>query len=195
MQTPAVLELAHTRTRPLHWVATAAAMAAVVAGAGLLQPDRAAGTPHAAAGPAGRELPAATAPDPTGVDFPLDCHGDPEQITARAQGDLDGDGRPETVAAVRCQAGSGTPPHGLYVLTGGGTGRARVVATLLSPARRESVITLAVTGGAVAAELRGYSGPDVPSCCPDTHSDTKWRWTGRNFLETDRPDPATPERV
>lgn len=39
MQTSALPDLAHTDTTPMHWLATAAAMAAVVAAAGLLQPD------------------------------------------------------------------------------------------------------------------------------------------------------------
>ncbi|WP_030193005.1 hypothetical protein [Streptomyces sp. NRRL S-87] len=187
MQTPALPELAHTRTRPVHWVATAAAMAAVVAGAGLLQPQRAAGTAHAAPGPA------PSAPDPTGVDFPLDCHGFPEKITARAAGDLDGDGRPETVAAVRCDAGSGTPPHGIYVLTRETAENAhpRVVATLLTPAKRQIVTALAVRDGAVTAQLSGYSSLDVPRCCPDLTRDAAWRWTGTAFLESDRSEPAT----
>ncbi|MFI8103106.1 hypothetical protein [Streptomyces sp. NPDC086023] len=191
MQTPVLPELAHSRTRPVHWVATAAAMAAVVATAGLLQPDRAAGSPQAAQGPA------ATAPDPAGTDFPLDCHGAPETVTARAQGDLDGDGRPETVAAVRCDAGSGTPPHGIYVLTRDTTpaARPRVVATLLAPARRRSVTALAVTGGTVRADLIGYSSPEVPRCCPDVHRRTEWRWAGGKFLEEERTVPATPDGV
>ena len=35
----------------------------------------------------------------------------------KASGDLDGDGSPETVAVVHCDAGMGTPPDGVYVLT------------------------------------------------------------------------------
>lgn len=38
MQTSAVPDLAHTHARPVHWLATATAMAGVVAAAGLLQP-------------------------------------------------------------------------------------------------------------------------------------------------------------
>ncbi|MCQ9186036.1 hypothetical protein KMT30_44810, partial [Streptomyces sp. IBSBF 2953] len=38
MQHSAVPELAHTHTRPIHWVATAAAVAGVVALSSLLQP-------------------------------------------------------------------------------------------------------------------------------------------------------------
>ncbi|MDX3804542.1 hypothetical protein PV723_38605, partial [Streptomyces sp. AK04-3B] len=38
MQHPAVPELAHTHTRPIHWVATATAIAGVVALSSLLQP-------------------------------------------------------------------------------------------------------------------------------------------------------------
>lgn len=119
MQISDLPDLAHTRPRPVHWLATATAMAAVVAAAGLLQPDAATAnqpgstttartTPNTAPPPA---------PDTTTVDFPLACGGAKALVTKEATGDLDGDGHPETVAAARCDAGSGTPPSGLYVLT------------------------------------------------------------------------------
>lgn len=62
------LELAHTNTRPIHWVATATALAGVVALSSGLQPDSA----HAAqaAGPQTKSAPAASAPATTGVAFP-----------------------------------------------------------------------------------------------------------------------------
>jgi hypothetical protein len=41
VQHPAVPELAHTHTRPIHWVATATALAGVVALSSVLQPDSA----------------------------------------------------------------------------------------------------------------------------------------------------------
>ncbi|MFD0268954.1 hypothetical protein ACFVGY_20640, partial [Streptomyces sp. NPDC127106] len=108
---PALENPAHSSTRPLHWLATACAMAAVIAGAGLLQPEATAAgpaTPESAPEPA--SAPQATAPDPTAVTWPLDCKGAPVAVTATARGDLDGDHRPETVAAGRCDAGSRPPP-------------------------------------------------------------------------------------
>ncbi|MDX2784717.1 hypothetical protein PV379_46555, partial [Streptomyces caniscabiei] len=41
MQQSAVPELAHTHTRPIHWLATATALAGVVALSSALQPDAA----------------------------------------------------------------------------------------------------------------------------------------------------------
>ncbi|MER7764804.1 hypothetical protein [Streptomyces sp. NPDC097619] len=185
MQTPAAPDQAHTRARAHHWAATAAALAAVVAAAGLLQPDRAEGTPRA--GAAGTPVaPAATAPDPEAVTYPMDCHGLDTAVTARAEGDLDGDGRPETVAAVRCAAGSGTPPSGLYVITGtpGSADRPpRVVATLLDPARQQNVTALTLRSGAVTATLLGYSSPEVPRYAPDRRATLKWHWDGGAFRQ------------
>ncbi|MFJ8012178.1 hypothetical protein [Streptomyces sp. NPDC096339] len=177
--TPTSDTLGHTRTRPVHWIATASAMAAVIAGAGLLQP--------AAAGTATRpaEGPQATAPDPAGVTYPLDCKGAPQNVTATAQGDLDGDGRPETVAAVRCDAGSGTPPHAIYVLVQDRTAgaRPRVVATLLEAAQRKTATDLTVRDGVVTAGLVGYSSPDVPRYSPDLKQRAKWRWSDGKFRQ------------
>ncbi|MEU3724898.1 hypothetical protein [Streptomyces sp. NPDC031705] len=182
-------DLAHRRTRPLHWLATATALAAVIAGAGLLQPGRATGATPATGLPAG--VPAAApggpppaAPDAQAAAYPLDCKGAPHTVTATAQGDLDGDGRPETVAAVRCDAGSGTPPHALYVLARDPQGPApRVVATLLDTALRRTATELTVRDGLVTARLLGYSSPSVPRFSPDVEQLAKWRWTGGKFRQ------------
>ncbi|WP_328303591.1 hypothetical protein OG389_08080 [Streptomyces sp. NBC_00435] len=164
-------------------------MAAVIAGAGLLQPGRATGAsaepprPTGPADPAGG--PGVSAPDAHAVTYPLDCKGAPQAVVATAEGDLDGDGRPETVAAVRCDAGSGTPPHAIYVLTrdpAKGAGP-RVVATLLEAARRQTTTDLTISDGVVTANLLGYSSSEVPRYAPDTKQLAKWRWTGGKFRQ------------
>lgn len=174
------------RTRPVHWLATASAMAAVIAGAGLLQPGPATGAPNGPASPAHPAGgPGAPAPDAHALTYPLDCKGAPQAVTATAEGDLDGDGRPETVAAVRCDAGSGTPPHALYVLARDPAKDAapRVVATLLEAGRQQTATGLTVRDGAVTATLLGYSSPEVPRYSPDTKQLAKWRWTGGKFRQ------------
>ncbi|MCX4524979.1 MULTISPECIES: hypothetical protein [unclassified Streptomyces] len=163
-------------------------MAAVIAAAGLVQPSAGAttrsGAPAGASGAAAAG-PQATAPDARALTYPLDCHGLPQAVTDTAEGDLDGDGRPETVAAVRCDAGSGTPPHAVYVLTRdkGADARARVVATLLDTARRQTAADLTVRDGVVTASLLGYSSPDVPRSSPDTKQLAKWRWSDGKFRQ------------
>jgi hypothetical protein len=177
------LELAHTNTRPIHWVAIATALAGVVALSSGLQPDSA----HAAqaAGPQTKSAPAAAAPATTGVAFPLDCGPVKAVVQKKASGDLDGDGRPETVAVVHCDAGMGTPPDGVYVLTqGAGAAKPRVVATLVAPKARETVTTFAVHDGTVLATLLGYSTADVPSCCPDVKETAKWQWQNGEFVRS-----------
>ncbi|MFG2575432.1 hypothetical protein [Streptomyces sp. NPDC048481] len=177
MQHSAVPELAHTHTRPIHWVATATAVAGVVALSSLLQPK-----PATAAQTPG---PPAAAPATTGVDFPLHCGPVTALVVKKATGDLDGDGNPETVAVVHCDAPMGTPPDGVYVLTRGPHDtHARVVATLVDPKARNTVTDLTVTDGAVAATLLGYSTPDVPSCCPDVKDHARWQWKDHKFLRT-----------
>ncbi|MEU8520948.1 hypothetical protein [Streptomyces sp. NPDC048577] len=190
MQPSAVPDLAHTHARPVHWLATATAMAAVVALAGLMQPAPATAITEAGPGTAPAAVPAAaSAPDSATAEYPLRCAGAPTRVVRQGQGDLDGDGIPETVAVVHCEAGSGTPPSGIYVLTRGEHGTARVVATLVDPALRRSVADFAVRDGAVTATLLGYSSPDVPSCCPDERERFKWRWQGGVFVRT-TPDGA-----
>ncbi|MFJ8793792.1 hypothetical protein [Streptomyces sp. NPDC102462] len=188
----AVPELAHTHTRPIHWVATATAVAGVVALSSMLQP----GSAKAAQPAADRETkpaPAATAPGTTGVAFPVDCGSVRAVVKQKATGDLDGDDRPESVAVVHCDAPMGTPPDGVYVLTRDTrTGQARVVATLVDPKDRLTVTDFAVRSGAVTATLLGYSTADVPSCCPDVKTPAKWQWNGRAFI---RSTPAAAHSV
>ncbi|GAA2261694.1 hypothetical protein GCM10010145_29920 [Streptomyces ruber] len=186
MQHSAVPELDHARTRPMHWLATATALAAVIALSSVLEPDPATAVqpgPEASAAPV-----TAPAPDPAAVDFPIECGPVGTLVQQKASGDLDGDGRPETVAVVRCDAGSGNPPNGVYVLTQGTAAGPRVVATLVDPKERRGVTGFAVADGAVTATLLGYSSPDVPSCCPDITERAKWQWKGGAFVRSTPPE-------
>ncbi|MFF9686742.1 hypothetical protein [Streptomyces sp. NPDC014623] len=194
MQTSALPDLAHTGARPVHWLATATAMAAVVAVAGLLQPEAATATAEASEHRVATQhgsAPAATAPDPAGVTFPLDCGAAGQTVADSAVGDLDGDGGPETVAVVRCAAGSGTPPSGIYVVTQSGGAAPRVVATLVDPARKLNVTDFAVRDGRVSATLLGYSSADVPRCCPDELERATWQWKGNAFVTSAGPAGST----
>ncbi|MET7858676.1 hypothetical protein ABZS81_15950 [Streptomyces sp. NPDC005318] len=183
MQTSDLPDLAHTDTTPMHWLATATAMAAVIAAAGMLQPDAAtasASTSHRTTAEHGTA--SAAAPDPARVTFPLECGTVDSTVADQVSGDLDGDGRPETVAVVHCDAGSGTPPSGVYVLTQGSGAAPRVVATLVDPARRMSVDDLTVRDGIISATLLGYSSADVPRCCPDQQEKVTWQWRNGAFV-------------
>ncbi len=183
MQSSAVPELAHTHARPIHWVATATAVAGVVALSSVLQPDHATavapGALHTKNAPA-QALP----PDPADVEFPLDCGPVKLVVKKHASGDLDGDGRPETVAAVHCDAPMGTPPDGVYVLTRTAGAEPRVVATLVDPEDRTNVEDFSVRGADVVATLLGYSSSDVPRCCPDVRETVKWRWENGAFVRS-----------
>ncbi|MFC9909257.1 hypothetical protein [Streptomyces sp. NPDC059862] len=187
MQQSAVPELAHTHTRPIHWLATATAVAGVVALSSLLQPDSATAAQTPSQGT--RSAPVAAPPAPEGVDFPLECGPVQAVVEQKASGDLDGDGRPETVAVVHCDAGISTPPDGVYVLTqGDGASQPRIVATLVDPKDRFTVSDFAVRDGAVLATLLGYSSSDVPTCCPDTKENAKWQWKNGAFVRSSPAD-------
>ncbi|MGA5322942.1 hypothetical protein ACPCIU_21190 [Streptomyces seoulensis] len=187
MQQSAVPELARTDTRPIHWVATATAVAGVIALTSLVQPGPATAAQPTTATEA-RPAPAPTATTPpgtTGVAFPLDCGPVKAVVAHKTSGDLDGDGKPETVAVVHCDAAMGTPPDAVYVLTRNATdGTPRVVATLVQPADRLTATDLAIGDRTVTATLLGYSTDDVPSCCPDVKKAAAWRWNGHAFLRS-----------
>ncbi|MET9297612.1 hypothetical protein [Streptomyces sp. NPDC003077] len=185
MQPPAGQDLPHTRPRAAHWLATATALAAVVAGAALVQP---AGATTTAAAPARDHGPA---PDAKAARYPVDCGSERPQVVRQVSGDLDGDGIRETAAVVRCPAGIGTPPSGVYVLARGSGPHAppRVVATLLAPSEDRSVTEFALRDRTLSATLLGYSSTDVPRCCPDVRERAKWRWHDGTFVR----DGATAE--
>lgn len=184
---PALPELPHTRSRPVHWFATGTAVAAVVGLAALVQPAAGAtatpsvGVPgtHVPASPG----PASVPPDPERAKYPMDCGPERAEVIDRGSGDLDGDGRQETVAVVRCVTGFGTPPSGIYVLGGptGKDGAPRVVETFLDPKEGLNVSDFAVEGRTVSATLLGYSSMDVPRCCPDRERRVKWQWRDGRF--------------
>lgn len=191
VQQSAVPELAHTRTRPIHWLATATALAGVVALSSFLQPDAATAAQKPGLGT--QSAPVVAAPATDGVKFPLECGPVQAVVEREATGDLDGDGRPETVAVVHCDAGISTPPDGVYVLTRGADDtHARVVATLVDPKDRYTVKDFAVRDGEVLTTLLGYSTPDVPTCCPDVEENAKWRWKNGSFV---RSSPAEARSV
>ncbi|WP_053658705.1 hypothetical protein [Streptomyces sp. MMG1121] len=182
MQQSAVPELAHTQTRPIHWVATATAVAGVVALSSVVQP----GSATAATGAQAKTAHVAVAPPSTaGVDFPLSCGPVKAVVAKKAGADLDGDGRPETVAVVHCDSAMGTPPDGVYVITRPSDGgRPRVVATLVRPQDRLTVTDFSIRARTVGATLLGYSSDSVPNCCPDLKTPVKWRWNGNAFVRS-----------
>ncbi|MGI5351255.1 hypothetical protein ACQEU8_24215 [Streptomyces sp. CA-250714] len=176
-------ELPHTRTRAVHWLATAAALAAVLGGTALLHPATA--TPAPGTGAVGR------APDPDRARYPLHCGpaGTRTDVLDRAAADFDGDGTAETVAVVRCRARGGTPPSAVFVLSRtADTGRPRIAATLVEQREGMSVRDLAVRGTTLSATLLGYSSADVPRCCPDKRRTVKWEWREGKFAL--RPGPV-----
>ncbi|WP_413798395.1 hypothetical protein [Streptomyces iranensis] len=188
-------DLAHTQPRPVHWVATAAAVAAVIAGGSFFQPsDARATTSTTASAPGTGRLPAAKAPDPRTADYPMNCGRARPDVIDRGSADLDGDGRPETVAVVRCPTAFGTPPSGVYVLSQP-TGRAgaapRVVATFVDPKEGMSISDFAVRGKRVSATLLGYSSAKVPRCCPDQQRKVNWRWRDGKFVLKALPVPGS----
>ncbi|MFJ2605040.1 hypothetical protein ACIO13_08650 [Streptomyces sp. NPDC087425] len=189
MQHSAVPELAQTHTRPIHWVATATAIAGVMALSSVLHPNSATAAQPA---DAGARTTHAAAPDPTGVHFPLTCGPVKAVVHKKATGDLDGDGSPETVAVVHCDAPMGTPPDGVYVVTRSTDGAPRIVATLVDPKDGTTVRDVSVDDGTVLATLLGYSSTDVPRCCPDITTSAQWQWKNGAFT---RSTPAGAHRV
>ncbi|MCE7083252.1 hypothetical protein [Streptomyces sp. ST2-7A] len=175
MQLPAGAALPHTRSRTVHWALTAVLLTAVVGAFAVARPPAAGASPAAGEGP-----------DPGAAEYPVDCGPHGVAITHRIAVDLDGDGRVETIAAVRCDAAGGTPPGGVYLLTGGGTGEPRVAETLVDPADGMIVDEVVAEGDGLVVRLLGYSGPDVPRSEPDLRGEAAWSWRGGELVREQR---------
>jgi hypothetical protein len=162
-------DLPHTQARPVHWILTAAAIAAALGAAALAQPTDATASP----GP-----PPAGAPDAADAAYPVDCGPYDILVTDEAAVDLDADGRAETVAVVRCDAAGGTPPSGVYVLAAPLEPGAppRLAQTLVDPREQLFVDRLQAGPGTVSARLIGYSSPDIPRAQPDLAGRATWAW-------------------
>jgi hypothetical protein len=190
VQLSAGQDLSHTQPRLMHWLATATALSAVIAAASFVQPPDATAT--TAPDPQAAHRAAAAAPDPGKAAFPVDCGPNRVDVVKKASGDLDGDGTVETVAAVRCHSGFGTPPSGVYVLAQPTDPKAapRTVATLLDPSQKTNVQDLTLHGREISAKLLSYSTNDVPRCCPDVRKAVKWQWKDGKFVENELPATA-----
>ncbi|MEW2517637.1 hypothetical protein [Actinacidiphila alni] len=182
MQPSAGPALPHTRTRTVHWLSTAAALGAVVAAVALVQPaDASPKDAHGAAGPSAAPV---AAPDPRAVTYPLDCVGAPVDVLHQVSGDLDGDGRPETVVVVRCATDTGTPPSGVFVLSAPAKagGAPRIAETLVRPQDKRDITDFRLEGRTVKATVLGYSSDTTPRCCPDLRRNYSWEWRDGRYV-------------
>lgn len=166
---------AHARSKPLHWLATAAGLCGVVGLALAVGPAGAVQTGTAQTGVgrpgAAHQLAQGTAPDPAKAKLPIDCGPLPVHLDQHFSAALPGAGMPVTVVAARCEAGAGSPPDGLYVLE---AGQAQPI-QLLDPAKRMTVRSMAMrSDGSIHAVVVGYSSTSVPDCCPDLFETLDW---------------------
>jgi hypothetical protein len=175
----------------VHWITTAAALGAVVAAVALVQPADA----SQSAAPGASDKPPAdpvTAPDPAAVTYPMECApGAAVDVVSKVSGDLDGDGRPETVVVVRCHSDVGTLPNGVFVLaapTAAG-GAPRIAETLVRPQDDRQTSDFRLAGRTVRATVLGFSSGTTPRCCPDLRRDYSWEWRDDRYVAL--PGPAT----
>ena len=91
---------------------------------------------------------------------------------------------PAAVLVAHCVSPAGSPPDGVYVVSRTG-GASHVTGTLVAANAQVDVSRVVRTGDRVQVTGRGYSGPDVPRCCPDVTVSRSWH------LVDDRLVPAT----
>jgi hypothetical protein len=90
-------------------------------------------------------------------------------------------GQPAAVVVAHCQSAAGSPPDGVYVVSRT-HGASRVTGTLVAADDQVDVSRVVRTGDRVEVTGRGYSGPDVPRCCPDVTVSRSWRLAGDRLV-------------
>lgn len=146
----------------------------------------------APAGPTPRAMTSAPAPTPGSsakvaevlahVDWarvvPMRCDPIPVVVDQVLVADVTGDGVPDALVRVRCDAAAGSPPSSLFAYAGGADGGPTPLGPLVT--ERDDLLLGAVTvaDGVVSVRATGWSGPDVPRCCPDVQRVLRWHWDG-----------------
>jgi hypothetical protein len=90
-------------------------------------------------------------------------------------------GQPAAVVVAHCQSAAGSPPDGVYVVSRRG-GASHVTGTLVRADDQVDVSRVVRSGDRVEVSGRGYSGPDVPRCCPDVTVSRSWRVVGDRLV-------------
>jgi hypothetical protein len=85
------------------------------------------------------------------------------------------------VVAAECAAGAGSPPSGVYTLTGSGS-VVHLGQTLVPPTSQ--VLVQRLTASSAGVQLGGYtfSSPTVPRCCPDRPVSMAWTVQGKDLV-------------
>ena len=101
-------------------------------------------------------------------------------VTVRERVDLPTDHR-STVLAAHCQSAAGSPPDGVFLVVeaDGGT---RLADVLVPASAQVEVSALVRSSDGVRMSGRGYSGPDVPRCCPDVAVSRSWQLVGDRLV-------------
>jgi hypothetical protein len=124
--------------------------------------------------------------DWSAVHHPMECGELPQQVTKVAVGDATGDNRAEAVVVVRCAAGAGSPPSGVFVYgTQPGRPDPQLLADLIRPDQDVLVEDVKISVEGVTVRGLGYSAPDVPRCCPDRQINRRWQWSGAGFAQVE----------
>lgn len=174
--------------RGLRWLVVAVSIVVLAGGCARTLSGSAGAT--GARPPVGRVSASVSAPAPgpplavrdwASVRFPLDCGRFGWQVVSRVFGDVTGDGRPDAVVVVACNAGAGSPPEHIFAYDGASPpGPPRLLATLTAPGL-QFVTGLKIVGRTVSGTAYGYSSDRIPRCCPDLRFPVVWEWTGTAF--------------
>ncbi|HXA43186.1 MAG TPA: hypothetical protein VNV65_09790 [Candidatus Solibacter sp.] len=104
-------------------------------------------------------------------------------------------GTASALVLVRCNAGAGSPPVGLYLFQPGPLGRPELAGTLLAITYPVDIsndfqahgftFQVSALGGATVTMTAGaYSSATVPNCCPDASRTFNWTWNGTGFTRS-----------
>jgi hypothetical protein len=176
---PLVLTRSHRRTQPVLAPGALGAAAALVLGLALAGCGQVPGSAAGAGAGASGGAPGPVAVPTADLASALGCPDDTPVAVAQRL-DLP-TSTPAAVLVAHCASPAGSPPDGVYVVSRTG-GSARVTGTLVAANAQVDVSRVVRTGDRVQVTGRGYSGPDVPRCCPDVPVSRSWQLVGDRLV-------------
>ncbi len=118
-------------------------------------------------------------PDWSKIRYPINCGGVGVVVVQALNRDFSGDGRPEALRLVRCNAGAGTPGTTLFAYRADSSGTPHLFQTLI---RDVVLYELHTEGNQVYGNVSDYSSDNVARCCPDIEYPVAWEWVDSKFV-------------
>ncbi len=114
-------------------------------------------------------------PDWSKIRYAMNCGGTGVVVVQALNKDYSGDGRPEAVRLVRCNAGAGSPPSSLFVYNADKFGAPHLIDTLISQGEGLAMNGISSEGNDLFGTVYAVDGSGI-------EYNVAWVWQGKGFV-------------